>query len=147
MAIETITDEFGDIIGADVDSAIYRRDVPEDLLAAGTLLGLDDFHNGAATAGTTMAVGTRVFKEVVRNLSEPVSPFDQVWRLHAKPMPAWAFNSIPPRLACFYIRTQALHDHYSESTAEELKRLYAVKGSLVVKAVLFDFVDEEVGII
>jgi len=144
MAVETFEDEVGNIISVDGDRALYRRNVPEDLLAEGAVLSINDFHDGAATAGTTPAVGTRVFKEVLGNLSEPVDPFNQVWRLHAKTLPSRAFESTQLRLPCFYVITQALFDHYAETTNEELERLYAAKGSMVVKAVLFDYLDEEV---
>lgn len=124
---------------------------------SGMLLELTDFHNSAQTIGSTAALGTRVFKESVMavttsfpndgsnvNVDDVTNPFLHVWRLHGSPNGRTIYTtpSITLCLQNFYIRTQALKDYFDNLTDDQKLEVFAKKGSLVVRDVIYDDGDQ-----
>lgn len=143
---------------AEAPGCIYTIRRPEEDIEAGLLLELTDFQNSAQSIGSLAALGTRVFKESVRALSlgedqfktelahseHTTNPFVHAWRLPGSPqgLTIWTTPNITMYLRDFYIQTQALKDYYDGLTEQQRLKVFAKKGSLVVRDVIYD--DEDI---
>jgi hypothetical protein len=147
--------ELGQMLTAQASEkgCIYDISRPDEGVASGDLLELVDFHRSAASIGSAAALGTRVFKESIMAVTAdgPDSaksidtdttrdPFSHVWRLPGSPngLTVWTSPSIHMRLQDFYIEAQALKDYYDALTEQDRLRVFAKKGRLVVRDVIYD---------
>lgn len=132
---------------AESEHLLYSPTVPADALAEGLLVGIEDFHQAAAAVRTSIAVGTRVMKEVAQDLYVGNElPFNLVWRLNGGTNGVTIYldeGQVTARLQDYYIRTQSLYTHFNQLSKREAVRLYGTKGRLVLQAVLYDETDDE----
>lgn len=139
---------------AEAPGCLYDLSRPDEAIEAGQLLELVDFQNSARSIGSLASLGTRVFKEAVQSLSlgdeafkvqsdhneQTTNPFAHVWRLPGSPngLTVWTTPNIHMCLQNFYIQTQALKDYYDGLTDEQRLYVFAKKGSLLVRDVIYD---------
>ena len=129
------------VIRAEGEAVVYDQVCPQEMLDEGILLGLSDFQQAAEIAGTSRAVGTRVLKETIVRLGEREEPFTFIRWLDGNIKShgiCTNYGYVGVKLPDFYVRTQQLYDHVQAITHSEAVRLYGAKGSLVVRALLFD---------
>lgn len=121
---------------------IFVNTEPVELLEAGEAVALSDFHEGAQTAHKSKGTGTRVFRRVIMTLANDQRPFVFAHDLRTPQQTIHTSDGYHAALTNFYILTQKLHDHYSQASYTDLKRLYGNGGRLVLQAVLLDDIVE-----
>lgn len=121
---------------------IFADTEPIELLETGQAMALHDFHEGAQTARKSKGMGTRVFRQVIMNLANSQRPFIFAHDLHTPQQMIHTSDGYHAALTNFYILTQNLYDHYSQTSYMDLKRLYGNSGRLVLQAVLLDDIVE-----
>lgn len=143
------TDSGGILVSrTEAGGGVYDLSRPEGAITSGDLLELEDFHNSARSIGSMAALGTRVFKEALGAVTsghfdptdQPGSPFEYIWNLNGGPLgfTIYAEPTITLRLRDFYIRTESLKDYYDGLSKKDRLVVFAQKGSLLVRDVIYD---------
>lgn len=140
--------DFGILVSrAEAGGGVYDINRPEEAIASGNLLELEDFRNSAKSIGTIAALGTRVFKEALGAVTsghfdsgQPGSPFEYIWNLNGGPngLTIFADSTITLWLRDYYIKTEVLKDYYDGLSKKERLVVFAQKGSLLVRDVIYD---------
>lgn len=125
---------------------VFSREEPEEMIEAGELLALEDFHRAAEDTGTSQAAGTMVFKKLISQFGGDEPPFCFAEWLTAN-TPGHGvctnFGFVGVKLPQFYIKTQVLYDCLEGIGPKQVRELYGTKGSQVMAVVLFDRVMPE----
>ena len=142
--IERVYSDRFHVVRADGPSVVYSKDAPRELLETGEAVNLFDFHQGAASVGTTRTVGTRMYKEtligliVAERATDTLAveaPFNLIGQTRPSRPKAHGvctnYGYTQVWLDDFYIRTQSLYDYFERLTKPVAQ--HGLKGSLVLQ--------------